>query len=272
MDKETFAEYAVKSTLESTLQGALDILDCEDGKSFEEKRDAVIELLQKHRDPVLVDALTDLAIADKTGQQLQDRFWSYGDVPCHSSEIVLRKVCDADRVGYMEMQREYSIMKHMLKEESYCELVWREQLDPKALILTITKGDSYIGYCGIKSTVQKPWEIAIELLPQWTNQGIGYIALSAMLQAIKDRLGETEFRIRIDPGNRASQKLFEKLGAIPNGISEFLLHDHDSLEKCEEDNLHLMDDELIALAKKFDVAPRKLLSHVLEYKLGCDHE
>jgi len=110
-------------------------------------------------------------------------------------------------------------------------------------------------------------EIAIELLPKWTNQGIGFQAITAMIDAIAIRLGVAEFRIRIDPGNQASQKLFEKLGAQPNGISEFLIHDQAALEKVEEDNLHLIDDDLIALAAKFGVEPRSLLSHVLEYTL-----
>jgi len=155
----------------------------------------------------------------------------------------------------------------MLKEEAYCDMAWNEHVEPKALMLTILKDGTYIGYCGIKNTAQKPWEIAVELLPQWTNQGLGYTAIATMLDAIQKRLGETTFRVRIDPGNRASQKLFEKLGAVPNGISEFLIHDQAALEKCEEDNLQHIDDQLIALAAKFGVEPRKLLSHVLEYTL-----
>ena len=59
-----------------------------------------------------------------------------------------------------------------------------------------------------------------------------------MMDAIAMRLGVSRFRVRIDPGNRASQKLFEKLGAKPNGVSEFLIHDQAALEKVEEDNLH----------------------------------
>ena len=80
-------------------------------------------------------------------------------------------------------------------------------------------------------------------------------------------LGINQFRVRIDPGNHASQKMFEKLGAIPNGISEFLIHDKATLEKCEEGNLHLIDADTISLAEKFGVEPRKLLSHILEYSL-----
>lgn len=267
MDKEAFAEYAVKSTIEDTLQEALDILDADDGKSFEEKKEALIKHLQSHKEPVLVDALADLAIADKKGQQLKDTFWTEGDIACEDASITLRKVDDCDREGYMALQKEYSLMKSMLKEQAYCDMAWNEHVEPKALMLTILKDGAYVGYCGIKSLVHEPWEIAIELLPQWTNHGIGYQAITAMMEAISSRLGVSEFRVRIGPGNRASQKLFEKLGALPNGVSEFLIHDQEALQKVEEENLHLIDEDLIALAAKFGVEPRNLLSHVLEYTL-----
>ena len=162
-------------------------------------------------------------------------------------------------------------MKGMLNEQAYCDMAWNEHVEPKALMMTIVKDGIYVGYCGIKSTAQAPWEIAIELLPHWTNQGIGYQAIAAMMEAITMRLGVSEFRVRIDPGNQASQKLFEKLGAQPNGISEFLIHDQDALKKVEEDNLHLINEDLIALAARFGVEPRTLLSHVLEYTLVYRH-
>lgn len=267
MDKEAFAEYAVKSTIEETLQEALDILDADDGKSFEEKKEAIIKHLQGHKEPVLVDALADLAIADKKGQQIKDEFWHTGDVACSEGGVVLRRADGKDRVGYLELQREYSIMKSMLKEEAYCDMAWNEHVEPKALMLTILKDGTYIGYCGIKNTTQKPWEIAVELLPQWTNRGIGRIAIPVMMTAIYERLGEMEYRVRIDPGNVPSQKLFEKLGAVPNGISEFLIHDQAVLEQCEDEHLSNIDERLVALSEKFHVEPRKLLSHVLEYTL-----
>ena len=67
-----------------------------------------------------------------------------------------------------------------------------------------------------------------------------------------------------------SQKLFEKLGAEPNGISEFLLHEEADIRRCEEENIHLLDKRIQELAKQFNIEPRKLLSHVLEYKLMWD--
>ena len=76
-----------------------------------------------------------------------------------------------------------------------------------------------------------------------------------------------EFRVKIDSDNYASQGLFEKLGAVPYGIAEFMLHKEEDIRKCEEENLQEIDDKLMEVAEKFGVEPRKLLSHVLEYRL-----
>lgn len=128
----------------------------------------------------------------------------------------------------------------------------------------------YAGYCGVGNVTEHPPEISIELLPEWTNRGIGSTALRTMLDAFSERLQICDFRVRIDPANVASQRLFEKLGAKPNGLSEFLIHGKEWLRQMEEENLTKIDDQLITAARKFNVEPRQLLSHVLEYKLHWD--
>lgn len=267
MDRERVIDYAIKSSLESTVQEVLDLLEADDGKPFEEKKAAAVNLLRKSKEAPLAEALVDFAVADTVGKTIKEKFWDAGTISCLNGGLILRKVEEADRDGYIGLQKAYNLMKSMLKEETYYDMVWREHQEPKALMFSIIKDGQYIGYCGIKNTSQEPWEIAIEILPDWTNQGIGRIAIDGMLDAVIVRLGINQFRVRIDPGNHASQKMFEKLGAIPNGISEFLIHDKATLEKCEEDNLHLIDADTISLAGKFGVEPRKLLSHILEYSL-----
>jgi len=268
MSKDTVTEYAIKRTVESTVQEVLDILEADDGKTFDEKKDIILKHLKSYKETEnLAEVLADFAMADMKGQQIKDAFWSHGVVTCPDVGVVLRKVQERDRDCFLVIQQEYSPMRSMLTEESYRELLWKEHLAEKSLMLSIEKDGEYIGYCGIKNTSQNPWEVAIELLPQWTKQGIGPVAISALLDAVKARFDTAVFRVRIDPGNMVSQRMFEKLGAVPNGISEFLLHDQKSLEKCEEDNASLINEDLIALAAKFDVEPRKLLSHVLEYTL-----
>lgn len=267
MDRSSVTKTLMKSSLESTVQEVLQLLDTDDGKSFEEKKKEAISILRKQTDSSLAEHLADFAVADVVGKQVKTRFWESGPVKCPDYNIVLRQVEGIDRDCFIDLQEENSYIRDMLNEEAYRNALWRDHCGEKALMLSIILDDQYIGYCGIKNTAQEPWEIAIELFRRWTKHGLGRVAISSMLDAISTRLGIHQFRVRVDPGNHASQKLFEKIGAQPNGVSEYLILDQEELEKVEKENLHLIDAATVALADKFGVEPRKLLSHVLEYTL-----
>lgn len=213
------------------------------------------------------DKLEQLISKESEYKELKQQFWYSGNVLCADPSLLLRAPVNPDRDGFLQLQQEYSSLRSLLKDERYCSQIWEDHNNATSLMLSITKKQEYVGYCGIKDLSKRPWEIAIELLPKWTHQGIGTAAITAMLDALCERLGVVDFRVRIDPNNIASQGLFEKLGAKPNGISKFILHNEEEIRQCEEENLHLIDDTLIAVAQKFDVEPRKLLSHVWEYTL-----
>lgn len=198
---------------------------------------------------------------------MKEDFWQREEIYSAGTDIVLRKVQHKDKESFLELQKENAIIKSILQEETYCDMLWDEHIEDKALMFSIEAGGEYAGYCGIKNTTSERWEIVIEILKKWKHKGVGYAAVSTMLDAIKKYLGVTEFRVRIDPDNYASQGLFEKLGAVPNGISEFMLHREEDMKQWEEENIHLIDDKTIELANQFHVEPRKLLSHVLEYQL-----
>lgn len=139
--------------------------------------------------------------------------------------------------------------------------------EKKKEAIAYLENHEYAGFCGINNLTHDNWEIAVEILAKFRRRGIAYTAINIMLSEIKLRLGVEEFRVKIYPDNCASQYLFEKLGAVPYGIAEFMLHDENSLIRCEEENLDAIDDKMVNLAERFGVEPRKLLSHVLEYKL-----
>lgn len=267
MDKSEITKNVMKNTANMVLQDALDILDADDGRSFEEKRDAVIKRLTQKGDKELSRLLVERAIADKTGAEIKADFWQSGTVIPVDDSIFLKHVDPKDRDIFLTIQKASPLVQSMDDKAPFLDLVWREHNEDKCLMLSIVKDGDYIGYCGIKNTAQPVWEIAIELLPEWTRHGIGYVALSAMLNEMASRLGVTKYIVRIEPTNLASQKLFEKLGAKPSGITDLWFQEQTTIEKCEEAGLHLIDDNMIEVAKKFHVEPRKLLSHVLEYEL-----
>lgn len=267
MGNETVRKRSFKKSLDTILQNVLDLLEADDGKTFEEKKELAIQMLTEKEDALLASKLVDMAFAEKSAAQIRESFWNFGEEIPASNEIILRKVRESDREGFLALQKIYSSTPSMLAQEAYQNMVWSEHTEQKSLMLSIEQDQNYVGYCGIQDLSKPLWEISIELQPEKIRQGIGSAAIPAMLDALRERLGVTEYRIRIEPTNHASQRLFEKLGAVPNGISELWLHDPEDLDQLERDNMHLVDDALISVAEKFSVEPRMLLSHVLEYKL-----
>ena len=216
----------------------------------------------------LAERILKTASNDEIGKNLKDKFWRYGEITRKHDAIQIRKVMDSDKDKYIDLQKETSVVKSMLQEKAYQNMLWKEHIQDKSLMFTIEVDGEYAGFCGINNLALENWEIAIELLKNYRNRGVGYIAVGIMLTEIKTRLGVKDFRVKIDSDNNASQRLFEKLGATPYGIAEFMLHKEEDILRCEEENINEINDRLIQTAKKFSVEPRKLLSHVLEYDLN----
>lgn len=79
-------------------------------------------------------------------------------------------------------------------------------------------------------------------------------------------VGPSEFIARIEADNQRSQHMLRKLGFKPAGIDTFIIREPEELEKFEEVRLDEINDNIRALAKEFNVEPRKLLSHLLVFK------
>lgn len=263
----------VKERLNQLLQRLIDVLEKEDGRSYEEKKAEILAILAEDMKQTKAEkrkrprksgaAIVRAAIT-------QQRFWADGETLRLNDELWMRKVEKGDKEEFLALTRIYSPMAASFDDASFCNIFWKERTGDSELMCSIFAGDSYIGYCSIADLTQDLWEVSIELLPAWTGRGIGQLAMTALLDAAKERLGVTDFRVRIDAENTASQKLFTRLGAVPNGISELWLHGEEELQRFEEKNLHRITAEMTALAETFGVEPRKLLSHVLEYRLHWD--
>lgn len=72
MDKSEVGKDIKKNIVNMVLQDALDILDADDGRSFEEKRDAVIELLTQKDNTEASQLPVERAIADKMGAEIKN--------------------------------------------------------------------------------------------------------------------------------------------------------------------------------------------------------
>lgn len=81
--------------------------------------------------------------------------------------------------------------------------------------------------------------------------------------------GRCYFRERGEIDNHASQELMKKLGATPNGISEFLLHGEE-IEKFQEENKENITDEIREAAAEFCMDAEDILGYVLEYRFDVE--
>lgn len=228
----------------------LRVLEAKEKELLEE-----ISYLEK-KEASLVGGVYDLSLFDE-------------NILCENEDIILRKAMDGDKEPYYQLKKEYAYMKFAFAKPEYKEELWQEYLSEESLYYTIARKEdnTFIGYCGVKNLNRKVWEIAIEIKGDCCHQGYGYRALKMYLETVAQISKRYEFASRVDADNIASQKLMEKLGFQPYGLSEFLLHREEDKLAAEEEYKDRLDDRYMALAKKFHVEPRKLLSHVLEYRI-----
>lgn len=191
------------------------------------------------------------------------------NILCEDAEIILRKPSDNDLEPYYFLKKEYAYMKSAFSKPEFKDDLWQEYISDEKLYYTIVKKpeDVFIGYCGVKNLNKKIWEIAIEIKSEYCHQGYGFRALKMYLETVAGISNRHEFISRVDTDNIASQNLMEKLGFKPYGLSEFLLRKEEDKLAAEEEYKDKLDERYMALAKKFNVEPRKLLSHVLEYRI-----
>lgn len=266
MGHKSVRDRVKKAQLNAVLDEVLQILEADDGKTFEEKKELAVERLKQDEHPDIARILVKKAWAEKEGAKEKMRFWQCGEILCADGETLLRDIQEADRNDLAAVRKEYYPLKDALKMDAFSEIVWNEHNAGDALMCSIIHRGEYAGYCGIVDLWKKPWEIAIELFPHKTNQGIGKKAISAMLDAIKERMNICQFKVRIEPRNIPSQKMFEGLGAEPKGVLK-VCNDLALNAKVEAESLHEIDEQLIEVAEKFSVEPRVLLTCVLEYSL-----
>ena len=185
-----------------------------------------------------------------------------------TARLMLRRPMEEDKDAFLAVKERYSFFKRTFQHDELRDELWSEHLSHETLYCSIVHRATgeYIGYCGIKNLHKDIWEIAIELKEEHCGQGFGYEAVTGFIEKATEALGPHEYCSRVEPENVASQKLMEKLGFQPSGISEFFLHDEEEKREAEEKYAYKLDGRYIELAKRFHTTPEKLISHVLEYR------
>lgn len=266
METDTITKEAGQDGIDEQLQKIREILEKGDGRPFREKQKEAIQYITEQTDSLLEERLRAIAGEGRMTAGLKNRFWKHGEQIRVSGSVALRKVKDTDHDPYLELKKQYTVFKNAINEEGYQTVLWKEHAEGKTLMCSIEKDGMYAGYCGINDLTAEIWEISIELLQEYTRQGIGYAAVKALVTEMKARMGRSEFLVKIEADNQASQKLFEKLGAVPYGMSKYFLASAANKD-FDDSNKKPIDDSLIVLAERFHTEPKELLLHALIYKL-----
>ncbi len=191
-----------------------------------------------------------------------------GALLAENNNILLKAVSEDQKDYMLSVSYECSFIKHEFENETYRKYLWEEFIRENVANYCIYTKDTndFVGYCGIKDITREIPELAIELLSKYRQHGYGFQALSMLMDEFSRITGEHVFRSRVEVDNYASQALHRKLGAVPNGMSEFLLHGEEII-KYQKENQHLIDDNIRKLAADFGVEPIEILGHVLEYRI-----
>lgn len=195
-----------------------------------------------------------------------------GEVVAEGDKVILSVLREDEKEKYLAVNAEYSCVKGLYKDEKFCENVWIDFCSESAFVCSIYDKETaeYVGYCSVKSLVKSDWELAIELEPDACHKGYGTEALSLLMQTLHRLTGKRYFCARVEIDNHASQGLMKKLGAIPDGIGEFLLHGEE-IEKFQEENKELITDEIRAVAAEFCMDAEDILGYVLEYRFDVEN-
>lgn len=190
-----------------------------------------------------------------------------GEIVATGDRIILSVIKDEEKERYIEVSKAYSFTKAIYEKEEFKESVWRDFISGDGFVCSIytRENGEYVGYCSIKNMAREEWELAIELMPEACHKGYGTEALNLLMESVHKLTGRRFYRARVAIDNHVSQGLMRKLGATPDGISEYLLHG-DEIKKFQEETKDMITDEIRNVADEFCMNAEDILGYVLEYR------
>lgn len=230
------------------------------------------------REAAYIGALEGL-VAQIEKKDAQREIWDFSlkkaqPVFVQDDAVTIRPVNEDDAEFYVSVRTQYSMMYRVMigvDKRSSESLFQLDICKPESFYCIIENPKQVpIGYLGIKDTGEEIWELAIELDKQHTQRGLGPQSIVPFLNEISRITGKTKFTAKIEADNIPSQKCFEQLGAKLVGLCDGpILKTQEEKERFEEGHLELIDEHIRDIANRLGTEPRKLLSHVLDYRMEC---
>lgn len=214
-------------------------------------------------------------LAQKSGGKAWD-FSKEKKQPVFAEDDVLElKPLTSDYLDlYIKTRVEYTYAPKYYSDPVNRGYILSEFNQEEAFFLAVVRksDNAYMGYVGLKDTTSNLWEFSIELLPEYCKQGNGYRAIKCFLKKVSEITGndKQQFMALVEVDNIPSQKLMLKLGGRLIDIYDYIFHDEERAEQFEEEHLGEITDHMIELAEELMVEPRKLLSHVLDYRIFAE--
>lgn len=200
--------------------------------------------------------------------------WDFGaekgrDVFVEDATLRLSPFSNGDERLYCEIRESYRIFEKDISEDKLIASYWSETQCDSVFYCMVERSSDFqkIGYIALKDTTKDVWEVAIELLPDFCGHGYGPAAILLFLNRIRDITGKRQYNFLVEVDNNPCQRCMEGIQAKLVGIVNLVFDDREQAERFEEENLDMITKHLEDLAAELGVEPRKLLSHVLDYRL-----
>ena len=192
---------------------------------------------------------------------------------CENNDIILVPLSEKYKDRYIKLKREESFFNpKYYDDENNVVKAWKLMQNPYELNMAIIKKNSgdFMGCISINNTRCRIWEMSIELLRQFRGMRYGTMSLILFLKKVRDFTHVKEYCAYVETDNIACQRLMRKVGGQLVGIYNAASLPAALAYKFEEKHIDEITDHMLELADELEIEPRKLLSHVLEYRLNVD--
>lgn len=206
------------------------------------------------------------------------KVWDFGKekrkmVFAENEKLYLTPLTDKYKNQYIQIKKELTVFKpEFYDNQEHADAAWNDTQTSYSLHMAVVrKADNmFLGYIGIKDTSCDIWEFVIEFLEQNCGQGYGRQSLVLFLHTISELTNKKIYLATVEVDNLRSQALMEKLGGIIVDIENIAFTSEDEAAAFEENHLDEITERMKEQALMLNIAPRKLLSHVLSYRLNVD--